>query len=131
MTAAENNAANTPQPSSEDGIRCTDIVKRDLPCYPCPHNSICCRFGTYLTEQEGLSLLKEFGSDFIYRDTDRDEWRTQVWNGRCVFFADGGCKIHRHPQYPSVCAKFPWADGRKPDLLAAWDAAICPETAAK
>lgn len=28
MTAAENNAANTPQPSPAAGIRCTDIVLR-------------------------------------------------------------------------------------------------------
>jgi Fe-S-cluster containining protein len=83
--------------------------------------------GTYLSVEEGQALQAEFGLKSIFFDTDRNEYRTQTWNGRCVFFEDGGCKIHSHPFYPHVCKKFPWKDGRDSSLPNAYDAELCPE----
>jgi Fe-S-cluster containining protein len=80
-----------------------------------------------LSNEEGESLLKEFGVEFIFFDNDKKEYRTQTWNGRCVFWKNNGCTIHSHEFYPSVCRKFPWEDGRNPSLPMAYDATLCPE----
>jgi len=63
-----------------------------LPCNPCPHNSVCCKWGTFLSKEEGEGLLNEFGDNFIFFDNDKKEYRTQTWNGRCIFW-NNGCKI--------------------------------------
>ena len=99
----------------------------ELPCNNCPHNSVCCRWGTFLNDAEGEYLLEEFGADYIYYNTDDKEYRTQVKNGRCMFFLDGKCSIHNHPYYPRVCYKFPWKDVRTSSLPMAYDATLCPE----
>ena len=101
--------------------------KVELPCNVCPHNSVCCKWGTFLSNEEGGSLLKEFGTEFIFFDNDKKEYRTQTWNGRCVFWKNNECTIHSHKFYPSVCRKFPWEDGRNPSLPMAYDATLCPE----
>ena len=93
----------------------------NLPCNTCPHNSVCCKWGTFLSKDEGKSLLKEFGKEFIFFDNDRNEYRTQTWNGRCVFWKNNGCTI------PAVCRKFPYQDGRDASLTRAYDATLCPE----
>lgn len=98
-----------------------------LPCSGCPHGSVCCKWGTYLSFEEGRALHAEFGEKYIFLDSDRNEYRTQTWNGRCVFFENGGCKIHNHQFYPHVCKKFPWKDGRDSSLPHAYDAELCPE----
>lgn len=98
---------------------------RPLPCFPCPHNSVCCRWGTYLSDKEATDLLAEFGESFVYWNTDDKEWRTQVKNGRCAFW-DGGCKLHAHNSYPKVCRIYPWSDGRDAELPVAHDASMCP-----
>ena len=38
---------------------------KTLPCSECPHGSVCCKWGTFLSKQEGESLLKEFGEDVV------------------------------------------------------------------
>jgi Fe-S-cluster containining protein len=103
------------------------MSKMELPCNTCPHNSVCCKWGTFLSNEEVESLLKEFGVEFIFFDNDKKEYRTQTWNGRCVFWKNNGCTIHSHEFYPSVCRKFPWEDGRNPSLPMAYDATLCPE----
>jgi len=79
-------------------------------------------------------LLAEFGSDFLFYDSDKKgkwglgkEYRTQTWNGRCAFHQHGRCVIHEHPHYPAMCRLFPHRDARHPSLSRAYDAALCPE----
>jgi Fe-S-cluster containining protein len=100
-----------------------------LPCFPCPHKSACCRWGTYLSQDEATALMDVWGPDYVYFHEDDGEWRTQVKDGRCMFMADGGCSIHKHKHYPRVCRIFPRRDGRDESLPEAHDAAICPEVA--
>lgn len=59
-------------------------MNQELPCNNCPHNSVCCRWGTYLNREEGIALLDEFGENYVYFDNDKSEYRTQTWNGRCA-----------------------------------------------
>lgn len=80
-----------------------------------------------MSKEEGEGLLNEFGNNFIFFDNDKKEYRTQTWNGRCVFWNNNGCKIHSYKFYPSVCRKFPFKDGRDDSLPRAYDATLCPE----
>ena len=86
-----------------------------LPCYPCPHQSSCCSWGTQLTDDEARALSAAHGTDKVYR-TRWGEWRTRVRGGRCVFMAGNACTIHADPAYPAVCRHFPHrdADGASP-----------------
>ena len=109
-------------------------LERPLPCFPCPHKSVCCKYGTALTREEGKALLAQFGGDFVFYDADKkgmwgigEEFRTQTWNGRCAFHQNGGCMIHGHPHYPAMCRLFPFKDARNPLLPHAYDATVCPE----
>ena len=108
----------------------------EVPCFPCPHKSVCCKYGTALTREEGEVLFTEFGGNFVFYDSDPKvkwgagkEFRTQTWNGRCAFHQAGGCLIHEHPHYPLMCRIFPFKDARNPALPRAYDAALCPEVA--
>ena len=101
-------------------------MKRELPCFPCPHKSICCRWGTFLSKEEADAIEAEH-SDTTYFYEDDKEYRTQVRNGRCVFFKDGGCSLHDKEYYPRVCRIFPFKDGRNPELPLAFDHLTCPE----
>jgi Fe-S-cluster containining protein len=97
-----------------------------LPCFPCPHRSACCRWGTWLTEEEGWKIFTKY-PDKVYFDEDVKNWRTQIWDGRCVFYNNGGCTIHNEDFYPSSCKDFPYKDMRNPLLPRAFDAITCPE----
>jgi len=111
-----------PQPTPP---RCLARLVLLLPCFPCPHNSVCCKWGTYLSPEEAKALLSDYGPEFIYWSEDDKEWRTQVKDGRCSFWS-GGCQIHAHKFYPRVCHIYPWEDGRTPTLPSAHDADMCP-----
>lgn len=96
-----------------------------LPCFPCPHASACCAYGTTLSEREAAELRTRHGEGTIYR-TRWGALRTRVVRGRCVFFADGACSIHDDPAYPAICRGFPFTlgDGDEPYP---YDETICPE----
>ena len=80
-----------------------------LPCYPCPHGSSCCAYGTTLSDEEAAAIEADFGEGVVYK-THWGEWRTRVQKKRCVLFRDGGCAIHDKPYYPTTCRDFPWID---------------------
>lgn len=101
-------------------------VPENLPCLSCPHHSVCCRWGTYLNKDEGRELLKEFGPAYIFWDADKMEYRTQVWNGRCVFFKTGQCSIHGHPNYPQRCREFPRMESAS-RIMPETTITLCPE----
>ena len=96
-----------------------------LVCHQCPYRSACCRWGTWLTADEGRALLQEFGGEHVYMDQDTGRYRTQTKSGRCTFFADG-CRIHNHTWYPKMCRDFPDADADDPLAGRAFDATSCP-----
>ncbi len=100
-------------------------LPRPLPCFPCPHQSACCRYGTTVTEQEVRAIEAAFGPGKVHRKRD-GEWRTRVRDGYCVFLEDNVCTIHDRPFYPAVCRCFPWTDAETggPYL---YDQSICPE----
>jgi hypothetical protein len=78
-----------------------------LPCYPCPHDSSCCAYGTSLTKREARALRKRYGDTHVY-ETRWGEWRTRIKGGRCVFLKENSCVLHADPQYPATCRGFPW-----------------------
>jgi hypothetical protein len=96
-----------------------------LPCYPCPHQSSCCAYGTTVTDEEARALIERYGEDRIYR-TRWGEWRTRVRKGRCVFLLDNVCTIHDDPHYPAVCRGFPWTDAETGGPYE-YDQTICGE----
>ncbi|HTS87048.1 MAG TPA: YkgJ family cysteine cluster protein [Gemmatimonadales bacterium] len=96
-----------------------------LPCYPCPHQSSCCAFGTTVTAEEAAALSARYGEDRVYR-TRWGEWRTRVRKGRCVFLVENSCIIHDDPHYPAVCRGFPWTDAETGGPYQ-FDQTICPE----
>jgi hypothetical protein len=96
-----------------------------LPCFPCPHHSACCAFGTTVTAAEAAGLSTEYGEDKVYR-TRWGEWRTRVRGGRCVFLVENACTIHQDPHFPAVCHAFPWIDAETGGAYQ-FDQAICPE----
>ena len=100
-----------------------------LPCYPCPHASSCCAYGTTLTDDEAAAIAARHGAGTVYR-TRWGEWRTRVRNRRCVFFRDGVCSIHAEAYYPAVCRGFPWTDAETGGAYE-FDRTICPEFVAR
>lgn len=96
-----------------------------LPCYPCPHNASCCAYGATVSEDEAAAIVADHGSDKVYR-TRWGELRTRVRKGRCIFFHDGGCRIHAQAYYPAVCRGFPWTDAETGGAYE-FDQTICPE----
>lgn len=96
-----------------------------LPCWPCPHQSACCSYGSTLSEEEAALVAKHHGPELIYR-TRWGEWRTRVKKGRCVFLDGNGCRIHAKPYYPAVCRGFPWTDAETGGPYE-YDQSICPE----
>lgn len=102
----------------------------ELPCYPCPHDAVCCSWGASLSEAEASAIETAFGIAAIVDGVD--EKRTATRNGRCLFHvggAGGGCQLHGTSMKPAVCANFPWSgpDGEPYE----GDATICPEIAAR
>ena len=96
-----------------------------LPCYPCPHQSACCAWGTTLTSQEARRIRASHLGDRIYR-TRWGEWRTRVRKGRCAFLENNACTIYHTPHYPTVCRTFPWTDAEYGGPYE-FDQTICPE----
>jgi hypothetical protein len=98
---------------------------RALPCFPCPHHSACCRYGTTVSDEEAEAIRRHHGEDLVYQ-TRWGEWRTRVRRGYCVFHSNNTCMLHDRPYYPAVCRGFPWTDAETggPYL---YDRGICPE----
>jgi Fe-S-cluster containining protein len=96
-----------------------------LPCYPCPHGSACCSYGSTLTDEEAQDLSERFGADRVYQ-TRWGEWRTRVRAGRCVFLENNVCTIYGDRSYPAVCRGFPWVDAEHGGAYE-FDRSICPE----
>ncbi len=96
-----------------------------LPCFPCPHNSSCCAYGTTLNEQEAAAIEAHHGPGLVYK-TRYGEWRTRVRDRRCVMFQNGSCTIHDKPYYPTLCAGFPWIDAETGERYE-YDVHICGE----
>jgi hypothetical protein len=98
---------------------------KPLPCYPCPHGSACCNYGTTLSEPEAQVIARDYGPGLIYQ-TRWGEWRTRVRNGKCVFLRDNACLLHDAEHYPAVCRGFPWFDAETGGPYE-FDRTICPE----
>lgn len=96
-----------------------------LPCYPCPHHSACCGFGTTLSPREARGIIRKFGKDKVYL-TRWGEWRTRVAKGRCVMWKNNSCSIYDTPEYPAVCRGFPFIDAESGGPYE-FDKTICPE----
>jgi hypothetical protein len=96
-----------------------------LPCYPCPHGSSCCAFGTTVTSEEAAGLTARHGEGKVYR-TRWGEWRTRVRKGRCIFLENNVCTVHADPHYPAVCRGFPWVDAETGGPYE-YDQSICGE----
>ncbi len=96
-----------------------------LPCYPCPHKSACCAYGTTLSETEARAIIAAHGKHTVYRSRG-GEWRTRVREGRCVFLLENSCSIYHKPYYPDVCRGFPWTDVETGGPYE-YDRTICPE----
>jgi Fe-S-cluster containining protein len=100
-----------------------------LPCYPCPHASSCCAYGTTLTQIEAHDLAARYGEERVYQ-TRWGEWRTRVRQKRCVFLVNNACSIHADPSYPAVCRHFPWTQAETGGPYE-FDRSICGEIAAR
>jgi len=96
-----------------------------LPCWPCPHASACCAYGSTLSEEEAQQVIRHHGAGLVFK-TRWGEWRTRVRKGRCVFFVENACSIHGKPYYPAVCRGFPWTDAETGGPYE-YDQSICPE----
>lgn len=94
-----------------------------LPCYPCPHASNCCSWGTDLSSTEAAELAAKFGNNKVI--LMEGGYRTAVINGVCSFLVNNSCSIHEHPYYPAVCAAFPDFDVDGGEYMG--DRTICPE----
>ena len=98
---------------------------RPLPCFPCPHGSACCNYGTTLSEPEAAVIGRDYGQALIYR-TRWGEWRTRGRKGKCVFLENNACRLHDAEHYPAVCRGFPWTDAETGGPYE-FDRTICPE----
>lgn len=94
-----------------------------LPCWPCPHSSTCCRFGTSVTPAEHAAMVQAHGPEVV-RAVPGD-LRTAVGPRGCVFLGENGCLIHDETYYPATCRAFPWADRDGGPYQG--DLSICPE----
>jgi hypothetical protein len=100
-----------------------------LPCFPCPHESSCCAFGTTVTDSEAAAIEAHHGPGLVYT-TRYGESRTRVRQKRCVMYRDGGCSIHDRSYYPAMCRSFPWTDAESGGRYE-YDVTICPEFEAR
>jgi hypothetical protein len=80
-----------------------------LPCYPCPHRSVCCSWGVSLTDAEADRLKSVHGDGCVAHTGE--EWRTRVVDGACYFLRENACSIHGESYYPRLCRGFPDHDG--------------------
>ena len=105
------------------------LAPRPLPCFPCPHGSACCNYGTTLSEPEAAVIGRDYGAHLIYRKRS-GEWRTRVRKGKCVFLVHNACRLHDAEHYPAVCWGFPWTDAETGGPYE-FDQTICPELSGK
>ena len=96
-----------------------------LPCFPCPHDAICCSWGTGLYEDEATA--ERYGEGALRWSDEEVGWRTSIVDGRCFFWRHG-CSIDEMPFYPRVCRGFPWLHGNGGDEYPG-DLSVCPELA--
>lgn len=96
-----------------------------LPCFPCPHDSACCAYGTTVTDEEAAAIVEVHGPRVVYR-TKWGEWRTRIRKGRCALYRNNTCAIHGETFYPAVCRGFPWTDAETGGPYE-FDQTICPE----
>jgi hypothetical protein len=82
-----------------------------------------------VAEAEARAIIERQGAGTVYL-TRWGEWRTRVKGGRCVFYQNGGCRIHQESYYPAVCRGFPWRDADTGGPYE-FDRTICPEFIAK
>jgi hypothetical protein len=101
------------------------VTLPSLPCYPCPHGSSCCAYGTTLSDEEAAAIEADYGPGLVYQ-THWGEWRTRVQKKRCVLYRDGGCTIHDKLYYPTTCREFPWIDAETGGRYE-YDVTICGE----
>lgn len=87
-------------------------------CYPCEHNSACCKYGADLIGDESRHIIEIFGHDVVKGE------RIATGKDGCIFLIDNSCAIHGTDIYPAVCKTFPWkhADGTDYE-----GREICPE----
>lgn len=98
-----------------------------LPCYPCPHDSVCCSWGTGLLFDEPDILRGIYGDAALVWDDEEKEWRTSIVGERCFFWKNNSCSIHEEPYYPRYCKGFPDIDGETGKAPYPYDKSICPE----
>ena len=110
---------------SQTDERNHQVTLPSLPCYPCPHGSSCCAYGTTLSDEEAAAIEADYGPGIVYK-THWGEWRTRVKNKRCVLHRDGGCSIHDQGYYPTTCRDFPWIDADTGGRYE-YDVTICGE----
>jgi hypothetical protein len=103
-----------------------------LPCYPCPHDSVCCSWGTSLEADEEKELRRIYGDAALVWDAEENEWRTSVvltaGGDRCFFLKNNSCSLHDKDHYPRICRGFPWKNGHTGGPYE-YDLTICPELA--
>jgi hypothetical protein len=101
-------------------------LAHELPCYPCPHQSICCNWGVTLIGDEAETVRRIHGAHTVTWDAEEQEFRTAVVDDKhCIFLKNNACSLHASPEYPAICRGFPWSDGEHGDYI--WDRTICPE----
>ena len=98
-------------------------MKRQLPCYPCPHESACCNYGVDLSVKEALAIAAHHS--IVTLTVGEQGMRTRVVDGACVFLSGNKCSIHDKPYYPAVCKGFPWTNAEGGPYEG--DCSICPE----
>src|SRR5438874_7191070 len=98
-----------------------------LPCFPCPHDAVCCSWGTRLRPDEAAAIGERYGAAAVAWSDEEEHWRTTIVNGHCFFWAHG-CAIHETALYPSICRGFPWRHGDSEEEYP-FELAICPELA--
>ena len=108
------------------------VIPETLPCFPCPHNSVCCEHGTEVSPLEAQQIRDAFGENTIetlspdeyrrrFQYTEEDPelenmalyvttLKTTTYGPRCVFW-DRGCSLYNSSSYPIMCRAFPWTDG--------------------
>jgi hypothetical protein len=62
--AARSGGGNSPARRDQVSV---SVPHRALPCFPCPHASACCRFGTTVTDEEARAIEAAHGTGKVYR----------------------------------------------------------------
>src|ERR1043166_5343150 len=95
-----------------------------LPCFPCPHQSACCAYGTTLSEDEARAIAADHGKEKIFR-TCGGERRPRASRRRCVFLPNTPCSIYTQPSLPAMSASLRWVNAESGGPYE-FDRTICP-----